>query len=319
VEAHYIKFAHGNNSRGSFFSFSNGGVISISDSTITKDSATAPTIYSFLTITGGSSLILSSVNVTNLSFGGSSSTSLINIVGTSSVTILGCNFSSITTSGSSGAVLSDAGVSVDKAVNLLINGSLFTGISTSSSSTGIVITVTGGSGTNVVIHNCNFSSGISTSSSGSTLGGAIYVGNSSVIEIDGSRFSSIENVTSGGGIYVANGVSILIAGCTFNNITVKTSGGVIIRFRNIFMFLLFFFHILIIWDYLISGGVWFGGGGTFSIVYCTFSNLVAGNLTNETSPATYGGAIYSEVNGTSGLRYLTDITFINNTVVGSRG
>jgi hypothetical protein len=117
---------------------------------------------------------------------------------------------------------------VDKSVNLLINGSLFTGISTTTAANGIVITVTGGTGSSVVVHSSNFSVGISAGSVGTTLGGAIYVGNSTLVEVDGSTFTQIENVASGGAIYVASSGSVVIIACSFDNITVKVAGGVII-------------------------------------------------------------------------------------------
>jgi hypothetical protein len=81
VEAHYIDFLHGNSSRGLFFSFSNIGVLSISNSIITKESTTILTMYSFLSLGGGSSQIFSSIDVTSVSFGGNLTISLINIAG----------------------------------------------------------------------------------------------------------------------------------------------------------------------------------------------------------------------------------------------
>jgi hypothetical protein len=228
IEAHYLSFLHGNDSRGSFFSFSNGGVVSISESSITKDSTTNPTIYSFLSLTGGSSLVLSYVNVYNLLFSGTSTT-LISIVGTCYITVLSCNFSNIRNDGSNGAVISDVGVNTNKTVNMVLNGSSFTTIN-SSSVNGIVITVRGGSSSSIVVHNCNFTQGIRTNNSGIINGGAIYVATSLVVEIDGSIFSGIENVTSGGGVYVGNSSSVVVIGCTFANITVKLSGGMFNKF-----------------------------------------------------------------------------------------
>jgi hypothetical protein len=65
------------------------------------------------------------------------------------------------------------------------------------------------------------------------------------------------------------------------------------------------------------GALWLGGSVIYSLTYSVFSNLVAGNLTNGTI-ATYGGAVYTE-SDTLGLRYLTDVSFSNNTVVGNKG
>jgi hypothetical protein len=106
-----------------------------------------------------------------------------------------------------------------------MNGSLFTGINVPGAANGIVLTIIGGTGTSVIIHNSNFTSGISGSSSGITLGGGIYVGSTSLLEVDGSIFSGISNVASGGGIYVSTNGSIVITGTLFNNIAVVNSGG----------------------------------------------------------------------------------------------
>jgi hypothetical protein len=236
VEAHYLTFLHGSTSRGLFFSFSNGGAISISESTITRDTSTSPTSYSFLTITGGSSLILSAVNVTNLLFGSVSTVSLINCAGTSTITILGSTFTNISSGGSSGAIFTDGGSSGDKTVNLLINGSSFTNISTSSVATGIVITMVGGGGSSLIVHTSNFTTVFTTVSTGLTLGGGIFVNDSSFVELDGNIFSQIQNVSSGGGLYVGNSGSVLISGCVFTNIPVRTSGGMMNIIINIFFF-----------------------------------------------------------------------------------
>jgi hypothetical protein len=55
----------------------------------------------------------------------------------------------------------------------------------------------------------------------------------------------------------------------------------------------------------------------YNLTYSIFSNLVAGNLTSGTI-STFGGAVYTE-SETLGLRYITDVSFVNNTVVGNKG
>jgi large exoprotein involved in heme utilization and adhesion len=126
----------------------------------------------------------------------------------------------VTITGNGGAIVSDAGVIVDKLVNLLINGSSFTGIITTANFNGIIITVIGGLNTNVV-HNSNLSGEINT-----TIYGAIYIGTADLVERDGSVFSQIEN-----GVYVVNSGSVLILACVFSNITVKVVGCVYCTYK----------------------------------------------------------------------------------------
>jgi hypothetical protein len=188
------------------------------------------------------------VNVTSLSFGGTS-TSLISAVGSCHIAISSSNFSSITTTGTSGAVISDASVVSDKTINVMINQSSFTGISTSSAANGVVITVTGGTQSSVIVHNSNFTGGIGTSNSGVTNGGAIYVGAALQVEVDGCTFSGIENVSSGGGLYVGNSGSLYISGSVFGNINVKVAGGMInlkiLFYINFYFYFIFFFFLLL--------------------------------------------------------------------------
>jgi hypothetical protein len=197
--------------------------VSISESSITND-VTSSAFYAFMEISDNSSVILASVMVSDLSLSGSPST-LINVLGSSWISIIGCTFSNINSAGTSGAILTDDNNLVDKAVHLVMNGTLFTGISVPGATTGIVLTVVGGMGTNVIVHNSSFASDISSSLSSITLGGGIYVGTTSLLEVDKSIFSGISNVGSGGGIYISVNGSVLISDTLFDNITVVNSGG----------------------------------------------------------------------------------------------
>jgi hypothetical protein len=59
-----------------------------------------------------------------------------------------------------------------------------------------------------------------------------------------------------------------------------------------------------------------GGETSFNVTSSTFSNLSAGNsLSGQSS---YGGAVYTESNGT-GIRLFVSVTFISNAVVGNKG
>jgi hypothetical protein len=92
-----------------------------------------------------------------------------------------------------------------------------------------------------------------------------------------------------------------------------------LSFSFLFIFFFFFFFIIFIIIIIINtGGIWFGGQVIFNITNCTFSSLVAGNLTSTTDPPKYGGAIYSQSNA-PGLRYLINVVFVNNAVLGSKG
>jgi hypothetical protein len=79
-----------------------------------------------------------------------------------------------------------------------------------------------------VIHSSSFNYVRSESSEG-TLGGAVYVGVSSLVNVDGSTFSFIENIGSGGGLYISNSETVTIFNCYFINITVSVAGGMIER------------------------------------------------------------------------------------------
>jgi hypothetical protein len=63
--------------------------------------------------------------------------------------------------------------------------------------------------------------------------------------------------------------------------------------------------------------LWFGSA-IFEITSSTFENLVAGDLSSQTDQRSYGGGIYSE-SSLPGSRLLTNITFLNNAVMGSKG
>jgi hypothetical protein len=145
-----------------------------------------------------------------------------------------------------------------------------------------------------------------------TCGGAVYVGVAMMVEIDGSNFSEIENVTSGGGLYVANSDAVVVTGCTFSNIAVKLSGGVYKGTLTIlYLFDFSFYHVF-------EGGLWMGGETVFTIAASTFSDLRAGEEGEAVGPPAYGGAIYTQ-STSSGLRSFVNLTFLSNAVVGSKG
>lgn len=249
-EAHYVRFLFGGGSKGPFFSFTDSGIIFITDSIITNDSTIFLNSYSFFIVSSESSLVLSNVNVNSVNLGGTSS-SLISSLGSSSITILSSNFTYVVSIGQSSAIFSDMSGISDKTITLLVNSTLFSQITTTASSTGVVLCVGGGINTNVIIHNSNFN-GITESSASvsvNILGGGVYVGSANLVEIDGSLFSNITSVYSGGGAYVGTDGNVLITNCLFQNITVSYSGGVlhvvcILNVKCVFFFLCYIFFVI---------------------------------------------------------------------------
>jgi hypothetical protein len=68
--------------------------------------------------------------------------------------------------------------------------------------------------------------GITGSTTGATLGGAVYVENAGVVDVDETTFNSISSVSSGGGLYLSSTSAVAtIKNSSFDSIAVSSSGG----------------------------------------------------------------------------------------------
>jgi hypothetical protein len=246
IEAKNLKLQLGGSTKGSFFSVTGSGLVTIMDSSVISDNQGACQ-YPFVVVTGNGQVYIISVSVSGLTFSPQSSSNLplINFLGSLSLSILTSNFTSFTSSSTGGAIFSDSSATGTRTMLIYLNNTNFTQISNSQSTQGIIGTVIGSTSSNVTFHNIQFNGGITGSSSGSILGGSLYIGSSLSFEVDGCLFTGITGVSIGGGFYVNRTNAIKILNSNFSNIQVSTSGGMvdICKFYYFFLFIYLFLNI----------------------------------------------------------------------------
>jgi hypothetical protein len=95
----------------------------------------------------------------------------------------------------------------------------------------VVGTLVGSPSSSLLLFNTYFTTsssniGITGSSTGVTLGGCIYIGSVTSVDVDTCGFQFVTSVGSGGGLYVLSTSSnASVWNCVFNSIAVSNSGG----------------------------------------------------------------------------------------------
>jgi hypothetical protein len=99
------------------------------------------------------------------------------------------------------------------------------------SAQGVVGSIIGSSTSNLTMYDSVFEAnetggGIIGSSSENTLGGVVYVGITSNLEVNNCTFQQISSVVSGGGLYINSSDFVDIQNSVFSHIIVRVSGGI---------------------------------------------------------------------------------------------
>jgi hypothetical protein len=196
-------------------------VIFVSDCYVVNNNTPTSTTYPFILLNKGN-LIVSGVFVSGISFSGKDHLAVINVNGDASISLLNCSFDNVTSGGISGSLITDLAQVSSKLLVILINNSLIHNVKTTEAINGAAFTFSGGSSSNIIVHNSKFEN--ITGKSDSSVGGAIYVNIAMFVEIDGSSFNRISDIYSGGAVYITK-ATVLILNNLFVDLKVSRYGG----------------------------------------------------------------------------------------------
>jgi hypothetical protein len=147
-------------------------VISVSDCYVVNNDTPTSATYPFILLNKGN-LTISGVFVSGISFSGKDHLAVINANGDASMSLLDCSFDNVASGGIIQSLITNIGQVSSKLLVILINNSLIHNIKTTEAINGAAFTFSGGSSSNIIVHNSKFEN--ITGKSESSVGGTMLI------------------------------------------------------------------------------------------------------------------------------------------------